>query len=214
MGGGLIPDGSVPDFIPSMAEYPTDNLLPFQGEVYYYGRIFSKAKSQELFELLHERVSWKPDEVIMFGKRIETSRKSAWYGDRSFEYTYSGITKRAELWFPELANLRRQVEVLTGKRFNSCLLNLYHNGGEGMGWHADNEPELGKNPVIASLSLGAERKFVFRHRTEDKKVDLVLENGSLLLMQAETQDYWLHSLPKSRQISEPRISLTFREIKK
>lgn len=191
-----------------------ENLLPYDGEMFYSGNLFSPDKSNQLFNFLLERVSWRQDEVTMFGKKILTSREYAWYGDREFEYTYSGVTKKAMLWFPELSNLRRQVEVLTGKKFNSCLLNLYHDGSEGMGWHADNEPELGEKPVIASLSLGAERKFVLKHRTKDEKISISLEDGSLLVMQGDTQKFWTHSLPKTKSVKAPRINLTFRKIKK
>ncbi|HER40872.1 MAG TPA: alpha-ketoglutarate-dependent dioxygenase AlkB, partial [Salinimicrobium catena] len=163
---------------------------------------------------LLEQVEWKHDEVMIFGKRITTARKTAWYGDEEFEYTYSKMTKKAEVWIPVLLPLRERVEEVTGLQFNSCLLNLYHSGEEGMSWHTDAEAELGKQPAIASVSLGVQRRFVFKHKTSAGKIELQLEPGSLLLMAGETQQYWLHSLPKSKKIKEARINLTFRNIKK
>ena len=124
------------------------------------------------------------------------------------------MTKKARLWIPELLALKHRVEQETGLEFNSCLLNLYHSGEEGMSWHSDAEAELGPEPAIASLSLGVERRFVFKHKNSGEKIELQLEPGSLLLMAGKTQKNWLHSLPKSKKITAPRINLTFRNIKK
>ena len=115
-------------------------------------------------------------------------------------------------WTPELLSLKEIIELKTGEKFNSCLLNLYHNGNEGMGWHSDNEKELGEHPVIASLSLGAARKFLLKHNQTKQKIAIILESGSLLLMKGETQEKWIHSLPKTKIIQKPRINLTFRFI--
>jgi alkylated DNA repair dioxygenase AlkB len=194
-------------------QYPP-NLLPVDGKSFYFGRILSKDEEEKFFKDLIGKVDWKHDEVQIFGKKITTARKNAWYGDREFEYTYSKMTKKARLWIPELLPLKQRVEQETGLEFNSCLLNLYHSGEEGMSWHSDAEAELGPEPAIASLSLGVERRFVFKHKNSGEKIELQLEPGSLLLMAGETQKYWLHSLPKSKKISEPRINLTFRNIKK
>jgi alkylated DNA repair dioxygenase AlkB len=127
-------------------------------------------------------------------------------------YTYSNITKQALPWTKELSGLKQMVEELAGTTFNSCLLNLYHNGEEGMGWHSDDEDSLGKNNTIASLSIGAERKFLFKHKQSKQTVSLVLEHGSLLIMRDATQANWLHSLIKSKSVTQPRINLTFRTI--
>jgi alkylated DNA repair dioxygenase AlkB len=127
-------------------------------------------------------------------------------------YTYSNATKQALTWTKELSDLKRLVEQITEARFNSCLLNLYHNGNEGMAWHSDDEESLGMNTTIASLSFGAERKFSFKHKQTKQMVSLVLEHGSLLIMKDATQTNWLHSLPKSKKIIRPRINLTFRTI--
>ena len=188
------------------------NLLPKDGTVHYYGTIFSKEAIQHYSETLMNNIEWKNDEAIIFGKHLFTKRKVAWYGDSFFEYTYSKITKRALPWTPELLALKQVVEEKTGESFNSCLLNLYHNGDEGMAWHSDGEKDLKKDGAIASLSFGAVRKFAFKHKESKETVSLFLENGSLLVMKDTTQTHWLHKLPTSKQISKPRINLTFRTI--
>lgn len=190
------------------------NLLPVDGKSFYFGSILNREEEEKFFKELMEKVDWKHDEVLIFGKKITTARKTAWYGDREFEYTYSKMTKKANLWIPQLLLLKQKVEQLTGLEFNSCLLNLYHSGDEGMSWHSDAEAELGPEPAIASLSLGKERRFLFKHKKSGEKIELQLEPGSLLLMAGETQKYWLHSLPKSKKIKEPRINLTFRNIRR
>ncbi|MEY4484578.1 MAG: hypothetical protein RL693_2030, partial [Verrucomicrobiota bacterium] len=130
----------------------------------------------------------------------------------NFSYTYSGTTKQALVWTEELRELKVLVEKFSGTSFNSCLLNLYHDGDEGMAWHSDDEKSLGRNTTIASLSFGAERKFCFKHKRTQQTVSLMLESGSLLVMKDATQSYWLHRLPKSAKIKTPRINLTFRTI--
>jgi alkylated DNA repair dioxygenase AlkB len=161
-------------------------------------------------DLLLQKIVWDNDEVIIFGKHIVTKRKVAWYGDSNYLYTYSNTTKQALPWTKELLELKQIVEKLTESKFNSCLLNLYHSGNEGMGWHSDDEESIQPNSTIASLSLGAERKFSFKHKQTKQTISSVLEHGSLLIMKDATQAYWLHSLPKSKTISGPRINLTFR----
>ncbi len=193
--------------------YPL-NLLPQDGQAFYFGKIFSEKEAEAYFKNLMENVNWQHDEVMIFGKKIVTGRKTAWYGDEEFEYTYSKVTKKASLFIPDLIPLKQEVEKVTNLSFNSCLLNLYHSGEEGMSWHSDAEAELGKEPAIASVSLGAQRKFVMKHKASGEKIELQLEPGSLLLMAGETQKYWLHSLPKTKKVKEPRINLTFRNIKK
>lgn len=148
---------------------PTQNLLPSDGEVNYYGKVLSPAEADYfLFELLHH-IAWKNDEAVIFGKHIITRRKVAWYGDKEFSYTYSNITRQALTWTGELRKLKTLVEKITGTVFNSCLLNLYHNGDEGMAWHSDDEKSLGKDSTIASLSFGEERRFSFRHKKAKKQ---------------------------------------------
>lgn len=190
------------------------NLLPQDGTVNYYGKILNKEEADFYFKTLMQKINWRNDEAIIFGKKIITKRKVAWYGDENFEYTYSNSTKNALPWTSELLQLKKITEEKTGEKFNSCLLNLYHDGNEGMAYHSDGEKDLKKNGAIASLSFGAERKFSFKHKTTKEKVELVLENGSLLVMKNETQTFWLHRLPPTKKIFAPRINLTFRSIEK
>ena len=171
------------------------------------------AEKTELFLLrLSKNIQWKNDESVIFGKHYITRRKTAWYGDRAFNYTYSKIKRTALPWTDELLEIKHIVENNESTKFNSCLLNLYHDGDDGMGWHSDNEKELIKDGVIASVSLGAERKFSFRHKKTKEKIDMILRNGSLLVMKKQIQTHWMHQLPKSKKIREPRINLTFRTI--
>ena len=188
------------------------NLLDRDGIVNYYGKIMTSFEANRYFELLLNNILWENDKVIIFGKSIVTKRKVAWYGDSDYLYTYSNSTKQALAWTEELLYIKQTIENATGANYNSCLLNLYHNGNESLGWHSDDEESLGKNANIASLSLGAERKFLFKHKLTKQTVSILLEHGSLLVMKGSTQSNWLHSLPKSKKISQPRINLTFRSI--
>ena len=189
---------------------PTANLLPCDGTVNYFGPILSSADTRRHYETLLRDIPWKHDEAVIFGKRIVTARKVAWYGDSNFSYTYSGTTKTALVWTAGLAELKAVVEKLAGTAFNSCLLNLYHDGNEGMAWHSDDERSLGRDSTIASVSFGAEREFRLKHKRLDEKVSVLLESGSLLVMKDTTQTHWLHSIPKSKKITSPRVNLTFR----
>ncbi len=188
------------------------NLLPYDGIVNYYGQIMSVKMAQDYMANLLNHIAWKNDEAIIYGKHIITKRKVAWYADANFSYTYSNITKEALPWTAELLALKKMTEEITKKTFNSCLLNLYHTGDEGMAWHSDDEKSLGKDTAIASLSFGAERKFAFKHKKTKEKVELVLQNGSLLLMHGSTQANWLHKLPPTKKVILPRVNLTFRTI--
>ncbi|MEH1007290.1 alpha-ketoglutarate-dependent dioxygenase AlkB [Winogradskyella sp. ECml5-4] len=188
------------------------NLLPFDGEVNYYGSIMTVETAQEYYKKLLEHIDWENDKAIIFGKLIITKRKVAWYGDQPFSYTYSKTTKSALPWNKELLELKQMVEAKTGETFNSCLLNLYHSGEEGMAWHSDGEKDLKKNGAIASLSFGAERKFLFKHKATKQNVSVQLEKGSLLVMKGSTQTHWLHRLPPTKKVKTPRINLTFRTI--
>lgn len=186
------------------------NLLPAGGTVNYYGRVLSPEQANTYFEILLKTIGWKNDEAVIFGKHIITKRKAAWYGNEAYAYTYSNTTKQALPWTKELLKLKVLAEEKTGTVFNSCLLNLYHDGDEGMAWHSDDERSLGKDSTIASVSLGAERKFALKQKESKQTIMLQLENGSLLVMKNATQSNWLHSLPKSKKITKPRINLTFR----
>ncbi len=190
------------------------NLLPKDGEVNYYGRLLSHEQATHFYKILLDTIDWKNDVAIIFGKRIETKRKVAWYATKPFEYTYSNNTKVALPWTKELLFLKELVEQETGETFNSCLLNLYHSGSEGMAWHSDGEKDLKKNGAIASLSFGAERKFAFKNKKTKETVALTLEHGSLLVMKGKTQTYWLHRLPPTKKVHTIRINLTFRTIEK
>lgn len=188
------------------------NYLPKDGTVLYYGKIMDYNQAHYFYQRLLENIDWKNDEAIIFGQLIITKRKVAWYGERNFKYSYSKITKEALPWTTELLALKQLAEEKTGESYNSCLLNLYHDGSEGMAWHSDAEKDLKKNGAIASLSFGAERKFAFKHKTTKETISLILEHGSLLVMKDEIQSHWLHRLPPSKKINKPRINLTFRTI--
>ncbi|MGG6231447.1 alpha-ketoglutarate-dependent dioxygenase AlkB family protein [Tenacibaculum sp. SDUM215027] len=188
------------------------NLLPKDGRVNYYGIILSKEEADHYYEDLFNSIEWRNDEAIIFGKRMVTKRKVAWYAEQPFEYSYSNITKTALPFTEELIALKELVEKETGETYNSCLLNLYHDGSEGMAWHSDGEKDLKKNGAIASLSFGAERRFGFKHKQTKETVYKVLEHGSLLVMKDETQTHWLHRLPPTKKVHRPRVSLTFRTI--
>lgn len=191
---------------------PSINLLPGDGIVHYYGKLMSSREAAEMAQALLERIEWRNDEAVIYGKRIITKRKVAWYGEEPFSYTYSNTTKTALPWTPELLALKSLAEKHSGETYNSCLLNLYHDGSEGMAWHSDGEKDLRKNGAIGSLSFGAERKFCFKHKQSGEKIDVFLEAGSLLVMKGETQTHWLHRLPPTTKVHQPRINLTFRTI--
>lgn len=188
------------------------NILPFDGVSNYHGVILDKNQCNFYYEELLKKINFKNDEAVIFGKKILTKRKVAWYGDLEYSYTYSKVTKTANIWTKELLKLKKIVEYKSKETYNSCLLNLYHSGDEGMGYHSDNEKMLKKNGAIASLSLGAERKFSFKHKESKQKIDIILERGSLLVMKDTTQANWLHRLPPTKKVNSPRINLTFRTI--
>ena len=163
------------------------NLLHKDGTVNYYRNVLTHNEANRYFDLLLQNILWRNDEAVIFGKHIVAKRKVAWYGDSDYLYTYSNTTKQALAWTKELSDLKQRVEEVTGTKFNSCLLNLYHNGDEGIAWHSDDEKPLGENSIIASLSFGAERKFSFKHKHTKQTISVVLEHGSLLIMKDATQ---------------------------
>lgn len=189
------------------------NILPFDGQTNYYGKIFTSEQSETYMSNLLTTIQWKNDEAKLFGKHFITKRKAAWYGDKEYPYTYSNTTKHALPWTTELLEIKNAIEEITKIKFNSCLLNLYHDGNEGMAWHSDDEKALARESGIASVSFGATRKFAFKHKCNKTTVDIILEPGSLLLMKGETQTNWFHRLPKTTKVTEPRINLTFRTIR-
>jgi alkylated DNA repair dioxygenase AlkB len=194
------------------ANVPGINLLPKDGYIEYLPSIFDPLACTQLFEVLTQSLDWRCDQLFMFGKLITTKRKVAWVGDDGCAYTYSGVKKEPQAWTPELMLIKSKLEAIAQCKFNSCLLNLYHDGSEGMGWHSDDEPELVQTAPIASMSLGAARKFSFKHKTDKTNASLILENGSVLIMHAPTQTFWNHSLVKTARPVGPRINLTFRAI--
>ena len=190
-----------------------NNILTKDGQAFYYGQIFSDQECANWFEILMNNIEWQQDEVIIFGKKIITARKMQWYAATEVEYEYSKVKRTARIFTEELIRLKSIVEEKTGATFNSCLLNLYHDGDEGMGWHSDGESSLVHNAPIIALSFGAERKMLFKNKASKENVSVFLENGSLLLMGKDSQTNWLHSIPKTKKVSKPRISLTFRLMK-
>jgi alkylated DNA repair dioxygenase AlkB len=188
-----------------------NNILPREGEVLYQSNLWTIDEASSLSAALINEISWEHDEVMMFGKKIVTRRKVAWYGDYNFAYTYSKVVKVAEIWTSRLREIKERVEAESNEKFNSCLLNLYHDGTEAMSWHTDNEKTLRKEGTIASVSFGVERRFDFKHKTTSEVVSLILEHGSLLLMKGKTQQNWLHRLPPTKKTLGARVNLTFRQ---
>jgi len=187
-------------------------IINKNGVAIYHPGVLSIDTANQYLTELQKSISWEQDVIRLFGKTFITQRRVAWFGDEPYEYKYSKIGRVAKPWTNSLRYIKEVVESNCDETFNSCLLNLYRDGNEGMGWHADNEKELKLNGTIASVSLGAERKFSFKHKVSQEVVDINLENGSALLMKGEIQQFWKHCLPKSKKISKPRVNLTFRNI--
>lgn len=190
--------------------FEPENLLTKDGIAIYYGVVYPDKEANQLCQQLFDTMPWKQDEVLMFGKMIITKRKVAWFADKGITYTYAGVKKTGFIWTDLLLDIKAKVESITGAHYNACLLNLYHEGEEGMGWHQDNEVEMVAGSSIASLSLGAARKFAFKHASTNERLDIELANGSLLEMKGAIQENWYHSLPKTKKVKQMRINLTFR----
>jgi hypothetical protein len=188
------------------------NIINKDGQAHYFGKIINAEQNQNYFNELFHKIEWANEKLIMFGKEITTKRKVAFYADNKINYTYSNKTKQGLEWTPLLKEIKQLVSSYTGSNHNACLLNLYHDGNEGMGWHSDDEKEIIPNSSIASLSLGAERKFALKHKVNKETHSILLENGSLLEMLGSFQQNWLHAMPKSKKIMDPRINLTFRQM--
>ncbi|MHA4847609.1 alpha-ketoglutarate-dependent dioxygenase AlkB family protein [Flavitalea antarctica] len=189
------------------------SLITHHGKALLYEDFFPEPAATELFSQLREQVPWRQEPIKMFGKEIMQPRMTCWFSDPGISYSYSGITMNAHPWIPPLLEIKARIEQLAGVRFNGALLNFYRDGNDSMGWHRDNEKELGKNPVIASVSFGSERLFQFRdHLTKKESVSVNLSHGSLLIMSGESQQYWEHRIPKQPGISAPRVNITFRII--
>jgi alkylated DNA repair dioxygenase AlkB len=187
------------------------NLLPCDGIVNDFGTVLAPAEADAMYERLLKGLPWRPDVAVVNGAAVETARHALWYGDRPFHYVHSGIPRQAEAWPGGLLDdARCLAEELAHARFNSCVLNLYHDGSEGMAWHSDSEAAYGPHTTIASLSLGATRKFAFLHKRTRERRNMMLRHGQLIVMRGETQRHWLHAVAKTATVSTPRISLTFR----
>lgn len=188
------------------------NIINYDGQAFYFGNIFTDEESNNYFIELLNKIEWRNENVIMFGKEIITKRKVAFYADKGIEYTYSSKTKNGLEWNETLLTIKHIIETYTKVSYNACLLNLYHNGTESMGWHSDDEKEIVPNSSIASVSFGAERKFSFKHKSTRETSSVLLENGSLLEMKGSIQKNWLHAMPKTSKVTTPRINLTFRQM--
>lgn len=186
------------------------NVLHKDGEVFYFPDFFSQEESDNFFKSLLENVIWQQDSIKLFGKTMNLPRLTAWYGCEGLTYKYSNILMHPHPWTQDLLTIKDKIETQAKVHFTNVLLNLYRNGKDSMAWHADDEPELGKNPVIGSVSFGAAREIQFKHIQDKTIKKLVLTHGSFLLMQGETQHKWKHQIPKTKAVSSPRINLTFR----
>ena len=189
------------------------NILPFDGEAYLYTNFLKEERPYHFFNQLLDTTDWKQEGMKMYGKHIEFPRLTAWYGDEGKVYKYSGLVNVPIPFTGLLLEMKQAIESKTGFEFNAALLNLYRSEKDSMGWHSDDEAELGINPVIASLSFGETRNFQFKHKTVSKTTQTIqLSNNSLLLMKGTTQHNWLHQIPKSSKPAKARINITFRKI--
>jgi alkylated DNA repair dioxygenase AlkB len=193
-------------------EYAPMKIIERDGLVTYDPYFLEPGIADGLFAQLLSAAAWKQDEIRMYGRVIPVPRLTAWYGEPDASYTYSGIRNAPNNWIEPLEILRQRLCEATQVSFNSVLLNLYRNGKDSLSWHADDEPELGQQPIIASISLGASRTFQLQHRVDGEALSVVLEHGSLLLMSGLTQSFWKHQVPKERGVSGERINLTFRNV--
>lgn len=190
------------------------NLNLKDAEVFYYPNYFTKNESMSLFQILTTETLWQQDDIKVFGKTYKQPRLTSLYGSNKRPYSYSNITMYPNEFSSTLLKIKSKIEDTTNEIFTTCLLNQYRDGQDSNGWHADDEKELGQNPVIASVSFGASRMFHLKHRYDKShKCKLLLESGSLLLMKGTTQHFWLHQVPKTKKQIGSRINLTFRYIK-
>ena len=195
--------------------FPTikTNLNLPNSDISYFSNFFSENEALSLYNSILNETNWQQDNITVYGKTYAQPRLTALFANNNKPYSYSNITMHPAAFTETLLKIKAKIETKTNAKFTTCLANLYRDGNDSNGWHADNEKELGTNPVIASLTLGAARYFNLKHKTERTlKQKLLLENGSLLLMQGETQEYWLHQIAKTKKEIKPRINLTFRII--
>ena len=189
-----------------------NNLLPYDGELYLVRQFYPIDESDYLFNTFESGLDWQEESIFIFGRWVKVPRLTCWYGDRDAYYQYSSVTHKPRLWNKELQLVRVKIEQQFGSAYNSVLANLYRNGRDSMGCHADDEKELGSSPIIASLSLGDQRLFKLHHKKNKEIVDIILGHGDLLIMAGTIQNHWLHSVPKTKKLKTPRINLTFRNI--
>ncbi|TRX55787.1 alpha-ketoglutarate-dependent dioxygenase AlkB family protein [Thalassomonas sp. M1454] len=182
------------------------------GDLIYIANFYQAAQSEQLCQALEVELVWRQETIRLFGKSVLIPRVQAWYGDKDAHYQYSGLSLTPLPWTATLMQIKTDVEQQISTTFNSVLANLYRNGQDSMGWHSDNEKQLGEQPIIASVSLGQERKFSIKHKSSGEKIDLILQSGSLLIMHGNLQQDWQHSIPKTKKIIDKRINLTFRTI--
>jgi alkylated DNA repair dioxygenase AlkB len=211
---GNLPNPSLWDTLESATNSLPKTLPMSDGEVIIYHYFFDKETSDSFFQELLAGIDWRQDKIRYYGKEIDLPRLTAWYGDMGKSYKYSGIPMNPETWTPTLLLIKKRIEEEAKVNFNSVLLNLYRNERDGVSWHSDNEPELGENPVVASVSFGQARTLQFQHkvRKDVPRVSVNLTHGSLLLMKGSTQKFWQHQIPKTARALDPRINLTFRII--
>ena len=196
---------------PTLERAPPANLLPCDGEAWLHAAALGPADADRLQGELAAAIAWRQETATIMGRRLPIPRLTAWHGEAG--YVYSGIAMQPAPWAPPLLELKLCAEAHAGQAFNSVLLNLYRDGSDSVSWHADNEPGLGRDPVIASISLGAVRRFQLKHRQSGARVALDLGHGSCLVMAGAVQHHWLHQLPKTAQPVGPRINLTFRSMR-
>jgi alkylated DNA repair dioxygenase AlkB len=198
---------------PEIITLPSGESMP-DGEVIIYRNFFEELESDQLFKELLGSINWRQDKIKMFGKEVDLPRLTAWYGDQGKSYKYSGINMNPDIWTPTLLLIKERVEKVIELNFNSVLLNLYRNGKDYVSWHSDDEPELDRNPIIASVSFGETRRFQLRHKLNEDldTVEVALNHGGLLIMKGSTQHFWKHQVPKTSKLLKERINLTFRVI--
>lgn len=188
------------------------NILPADGELYLIKGFYQEDEAHQLFTLLLDTLAWQQEQIFLYGRWIKVPRLMCWYGDKNAEYQYSGVNHQPLAWTEPLLSVKQKIQSFYPSAFNSVMANLYRNGADSMGCHADDEKELGLNPVIASLSLGESRLLKFRHQKSKGVLDVVLSHGDLLLMAGDVQHHWRHELPKTKKIKAERINLTFRQV--
>jgi len=188
------------------------NITAADARIEYFPKFIPMGERFSLFEWLLDNVPWQQDDIVMYGKKMPIPRLQAWFGDTNADYGYSGIRLTTLPWLPELMQLKTEIEHKTQSTFNAALVNLYRDGNDTVGWHSDDESELGHQPTIASISLGETREFQLKHKVSKEKLSIRLTSGSLLVMSGNTQHCWQHCVPRSKRVQSPRINITFRKI--